>query len=193
MCRTMSQIDHPLYCWMPEAVPHNFRDVGESINAHAAQRLLREATIFRGGEFSQPDFLEGCGVRTIVSLRSTPDPIVPGVSTLNVAPKEKMNNYLFASSIFKDWLSDFFHQMTLIEYPVYIHCTAGKDRTGVAIALLLKLLNLANGHIMNDYRKSAGTIYIDSMQAVLDGYTFSSRDQNARVELANLLLNRDSA
>lgn len=39
--------------------------------------------------------------------------------------------------------------------PLLIHCTAGKDRTGVTIALLLGLLGVAREDIVADYEKSA--------------------------------------
>jgi protein-tyrosine phosphatase len=35
-----------------------------------------------------------------------------------------------------------------------IHCTAGKDRTGVAIAMLLALLGVSSEQIMVDYTRS---------------------------------------
>ena len=38
---------------------------------------------------------------------------------------------------------------------VLIHCTAGKDRTGVAVMLLLHALGVAPEHIMTDYLRSA--------------------------------------
>jgi protein-tyrosine phosphatase len=38
--------------------------------------------------------------------------------------------------------------------PAMINCTAGKDRTGVAVALLLDLVGVARDEIMADYRKS---------------------------------------
>jgi protein-tyrosine phosphatase len=38
------------------------------------------------------------------------------------------------------------------ETPVLIHCTAGKDRTGVAAALLLDLLEVPEDAILEDYR-----------------------------------------
>jgi protein-tyrosine phosphatase len=40
-------------------------------------------------------------------------------------------------------------------FPVLIHCTAGKDRTGLVIALLLGLLNVPAETIIEDYRLSA--------------------------------------
>lgn len=38
--------------------------------------------------------------------------------------------------------------------PMLVHCTAGKDRTGVVIALLLELLGVPRDVILADYRKS---------------------------------------
>ena len=40
------------------------------------------------------------------------------------------------------------------EMPLVMHCTAGKDRTGVAIALLLELLQIPPEEIIADYAKS---------------------------------------
>lgn len=40
------------------------------------------------------------------------------------------------------------------EVPMMVHCTAGKDRTGVAIALLLSLVGVPHEVIMADYGKS---------------------------------------
>jgi protein-tyrosine phosphatase len=40
------------------------------------------------------------------------------------------------------------------ETPLILHCTAGKDRTGVAIALLLDLLQIPPEEIIADYAKS---------------------------------------
>ncbi len=40
------------------------------------------------------------------------------------------------------------------ETPVLIHCTAGKDRTGVLVALLLLLLDVPGEHVVEDYLHS---------------------------------------
>lgn len=38
--------------------------------------------------------------------------------------------------------------------PMLVHCTAGKDRTGVVVAILLELLGVPRDAILADYRKS---------------------------------------
>jgi protein-tyrosine phosphatase len=40
------------------------------------------------------------------------------------------------------------------EVPMFLNCTAGKDRTGVAIALLLELAGVSREDILNDYMRS---------------------------------------
>ena len=42
----------------------------------------------------------------------------------------------------------------LAEGPVLINCTAGKDRTGVAVAVLLEMLGVSRKTIMQDYLQS---------------------------------------
>lgn len=45
----------------------------------------------------------------------------------------------------------YFRTMIEAETLVVVHCAAGKDRTGVAVAMLLELLGVARGDIMEDY------------------------------------------
>ena len=43
--------------------------------------------------------------------------------------------------------------------PLLFHCTAGKDRTGIAAALLLLALGASPQHVMHDYLQSAAHCY----------------------------------
>ena len=53
---------------------------------------------------------------------------------------------------FSSQYKDFFDILLQSEsYPVVFHCTAGKDRTGFAAAMLLSALDVDWGTIMNDY------------------------------------------
>jgi protein-tyrosine phosphatase len=55
-------------------------------------------------------------------------------------------------------------------YPVYFHCTYGRDRTGVVGALLLLALGVSRQDVMTDYLLSKDSVgaYPDSLDAVLD-------------------------
>jgi protein-tyrosine phosphatase len=44
-----------------------------------------------------------------------------------------------------------FHRIAAGELPLLVHCTAGKDRTGVAIALLLESIGVPRATITADY------------------------------------------
>ncbi|WP_240006672.1 tyrosine-protein phosphatase [Pseudaquidulcibacter saccharophilus] len=44
-----------------------------------------------------------------------------------------------------------FAELTQPEHPILIHCAAGKDRTGILCALILKTLDVHDDDIMDDY------------------------------------------
>jgi len=55
--------------------------------------------------------------------------------------------------------------------PALIHCTAGKDRTGVAVALLLSAIGVDDAHVADDYAQSAGNMdrLVELARAAGDG------------------------
>lgn len=55
-------------------------------------------------------------------------------------------------------------------YPIYLHCTWGRDRTGVVGALFLLALGADRATVMQEYQLSAATVgaYPSSLAAVLD-------------------------
>jgi protein-tyrosine phosphatase len=50
--------------------------------------------------------------------------------------------------------------------PALVHCTAGKDRTGVVIALVQAWLGVPDGAIADDYSRSAELLRADSAEAI---------------------------
>lgn len=62
-------------------------------------------------------------------------------------------------------------------YPAVFHCTAGKDRTGLAAALLLDLLGVSDDQIAEDYALTNLSIEkIVERMRTLPGYTDTVRD-----------------
>jgi hypothetical protein len=55
-------------------------------------------------------------------------------------------------------------------YPIYFHCTWGRDRTGVVAALLLLALGASRQDVMHEYMLSESSVgaYPNSLNAVLD-------------------------
>jgi len=55
-------------------------------------------------------------------------------------------------------------------YPIYFHCTWGRDRTGVVAALLLLSLGASREDVMQEYLLSKSSVgaYPDSLNTVLD-------------------------
>lgn len=47
--------------------------------------------------------------------------------------------------------ADFFRHLLASDEPTVFHCTAGKDRTGFAAALLLKAVDVPDDEVMEDY------------------------------------------
>ena len=50
-----------------------------------------------------------------------------------------------------DLLVELVGEVAAAEGPVLVHCAAGKDRTGIAVALLLGLLGVDRGDVVDDY------------------------------------------
>lgn len=51
--------------------------------------------------------------------------------------------------------------------PLLFHCTAGKDRTGIAAALILSALNVPRETIMQDFMATNATVDLEHMAAML--------------------------
>ena len=80
-----------------------------------------------------------------------------------------MNNYIFESRIFKEWIQRLYNTLTdETIWPSLLHCTSGKDRTGVGIALLLKNIGVSDDVIVKEYMLGDyGNRYPESMTHLL--------------------------
>jgi protein-tyrosine phosphatase len=74
--------------------------------------------------------------------------------TADRAIKVMEHNYGLMPQAFQPHLSRMAAALLAHETPMLVHCTAGKDRTGVVVALFLDLLGVPRPVIVQDYRKS---------------------------------------
>lgn len=70
------------------------------------------------------------------------------------AHRVMMENYRLMPHALRPHLPAIVDALLAQAVPLMIHCTAGKDRTGVAIAALLSLAGVSQDVILDDFRKS---------------------------------------
>ena len=77
--------------------------------------------------------------------------VLTGAQTAQGARAAMRSFYAEMPDIYGEEYSAFFHRIAAGELPILVHCTAGKDRTGVAIAVLLRSLGVPLQNIVADY------------------------------------------
>lgn len=167
---------------------YNVRDLGGLVTRGGAR--VRAGYLFRADalhrlDTSDVEALVSLGVRKIFDLRSDEEVrkeasiVLPGAETLHV-PLVAVSLSPFDPEV--DWrridLSDRYLEMLAsgadairaVVYaaadgaPILFHCTAGKDRTGVVAAILLRSLDVDDEEIVADYVLSE-----THLRAFLDG------------------------
>lgn len=121
--------------------------------------------------------LAGLGIGTVVDLRSRLDRRIGGRDRLRgtgatylpvpisgVGPRTDPAT-ITLTGLYRTLLTDFAPELarairTVAETdrPVLIHCTAGKDRTGVVVALLLSVAGVARADIVDDYARTGANL-----------------------------------
>jgi protein-tyrosine phosphatase len=163
----------------------NARDLGGWTLADGTK--VPYGRVFRSGRLSnasQADLakLRSLGVRTSIDLRTTAEAIASGkdpggtqgLSHTTNAPMIGVNSEAGYQDMVKNQKAALAIAFRALadnsSYPVIIHCTAGKDRTGVVSALLLELLGVPRQQIVDDYLLSSGTGAVDQdwIQAALN-------------------------
>lgn len=151
----------------------NFRDAGGHATPHGAMvtgRLFRSANLMN---LAHPDGLAPYGITTVVDLRNDQERVdhptrLSGDTTIvdiTIDPGAWRNpdhglprlEQVYAEMI--EWcaapLTQAVHTIAQRgEQPLLVHCTGGKDRTGVVIALVQALLGVDDEVIVADYAQS---------------------------------------
>lgn len=161
----------------------NARDLG---GVPVAGGSMAYGAVFRGpplADLSPADCAElsHLGIRTVIDLRvasereSTPEALCIADSTdivlsplpvpYNVSPED----YIADLYAFDAMAAVFAALGDADAYPVYIHCTWGRDRSGLVAALILMALGASADDIVQEYRLSEPLVgaYPDSLMAAL--------------------------
>ena len=142
-----------------QEIVKNFRDLGESVNSLAGEQLIPEKAIYRGGRlngvFSHYEILN---IPTVLNLRSGPDDKLFNCNYLHVPAENRFENYNTANGRTKKWVNTVFKCFLRedTKLPIFIHCTSGKDRTGVICAVILKCFDIPDDIIIQEYLLSDG-------------------------------------
>jgi protein-tyrosine phosphatase len=161
---------------VPGAV--NLRDVG---GLRAGDTVTRHGVLFRSGNLARLDpdgtrALAALQLRRIIDLRAD-DEVVREPSRLDGVDVVTQRVPLFLGSVesfFRDDLSldDMYRRLVedsaggvvevvrgiLADQPVLVHCTVGKDRTGVTVALTLAAAGVDAEDVVADYARTEGLL-----------------------------------
>ena len=157
----------------------NFRDLGGTVTSTG--NVVRPGRLYRSDSLAKlthadTEKFASLGIRTVIDLQRPDEvaalgriPDAPGRRYINIAPKHDLwdpepydrvagpprylaDRYL---EMARDGQAGFVRALTLLadaeSAPAVVHCFAGKDRTGVLIALTLGLLGVADDAIADDY------------------------------------------
>ena len=157
----------------------NVRDLGGIRTADG--RVVRSRQVIRGDnpkaltEQGQADFSEVVAPAVVVDLRIVLEVHREGYTILHdpvrivnlpMLPQSGVNQQQIDAGAADNLVEDYMRQIdvnaaSIVEAlrlisdpanrPVFVHCTAGKDRTGIVIAMLLSLLGVDDEVIVADY------------------------------------------
>lgn len=156
---------------MSEHLP-NLRDVGGLPAADGA--IIKHGMVLRSAMPAIGDLAPESVAwppRLVIDLRSPTEievehPLVSvGATVLNLpllsalkpgsAPAEDLAGlYRVMVDYADERLLQLVHEVSRSDGPTLIHCAAGKDRTGVSVALLLRLSGVAREHVVADFLRS---------------------------------------
>lgn len=149
----------------------NFRDTGGLV---AEGGVSRSGVLFRSGMpwvADTPAGLARLGIRRIVDLRAddelahAPIPDRVEVPVVRIPLFAGSSDSFFAENItlgqlYASIVDDSADRVVdvvravLAEQPVLVHCTVGKDRTGVTVALMLAAAGVDEGAVIADYART---------------------------------------
>ena len=150
----------------------NLRDVSEFVNLIAGTSLLREGRLLRGGKLDFVKSKEDIGSPgTIINLRKSEDFKTFADRTFWFPISNDYEKYDTSNHEVKLWINRIvkIFEDPHLALPVLIHCNTGKDRTGVVVAALLKILEIPEEIIVEEYLLSEGDVREEYIRQALAG------------------------
>lgn len=179
---------------MPPETLRNFRDLGGLRTADG--RSVRHATLYRS-DAPRPDdahatFFAGHQIRSVIDLRADKETqgnamlgdvtthrvglVDPTLALLRqggtVPPQHE--SYLSMIEANPGAIATIATAASQLPKPLLIHCTAGKDRTGVVVGLLLSAVGVRADDLARDYAASAeaALYYREQLPAAFKDFNF---------------------
>jgi protein-tyrosine phosphatase len=132
----------------------NFRDFAQGFTG-----ILKAGLLYRGGSVAYCSWEQAGRPATVVNLRFEDDePRWSGVKYLHFPIANSIEKYETSIPEVRAWLASVIKALSVEPTPILIHCRSGRDRTGVVVAVLLRLLlgRDQDNSIVDDYLRVDG-------------------------------------
>ncbi|MEA4943560.1 MAG: tyrosine-protein phosphatase [Propionicimonas sp.] len=173
---------------------YNARDagrypIGTSGGSMHGRRLFRADAL---SDLTEADLTEadGLGIKLVVDLRdpherdNAPDVEIPGARNASIMLFEgtlagfRADSYPSLEELYQYILTDHRHKVAealeqiaeTLPSPVLVHCTAGKDRTGIVVGMIQELVGVPHQWILQDYEASQHLLNGDFIRRVESVY-----------------------
>lgn len=163
---------------MHQQHPVNFRDVSDALGLWFDEVPFPLGRLIRGGKFDTMSTLADLGSpKTIINLRQGPDPQHLDAKLIHLPATDSVENYDTSHSKVRRWIATVLEVFVdpATQWPVYIHCTSGRDRTGVVVAATLLLMGIPREIVIEEFLLSSDAERESVLQAI-DGLCNRSYD-----------------
>lgn len=154
-------------------VVKNFRDLGASINKIANAQLFKERKIYRGGKLNEVhSHSQILNIPTIINLREGRDKNKLDCNFINCPANNNLEIYDTRNKKIREWINAVIRCLCdkEIKFPILIHCTSGKDRTGVISAAICSACGIEEKYIIQEYLLSEGAVDVRLIRSAIKGF-----------------------